>query len=90
MIIMQNSNYAVKQLKKNVLNKVHPTLWKVNAIKQFKHNFNQLNVVSDVMVKGTSLSDPIVVTFPFLVEILARVPQKLSQIGRHKLMHIVN
>ena len=28
MIIMQNSNYAIKQLKKNVLNKVQPTLWK--------------------------------------------------------------
>ena len=86
---MQNSNYAIKQLKKNVLNKVQPTLWKLNAIKQFKRNFNQLNVVSDVLVKGTSLSDPIVVTFPFLVEILAGVHQRLSHIGRHKLMHIV-
>ena len=68
---------------------MQPTLCKLNAIKQFKLNFNQLNVVSDVLVKGSSLSDPILVIFPFLVEVLARVHQKLSHIGRHKLMHIV-
>ena len=42
-----------------------------------------------MLVKGTSLSDPIVIAFPFLVKILARVYQKLSHIGRDKLMHIV-
>ena len=38
MVIMKNLNYAIKQIKKNVLNKVQPALWKLNAIKQFKHN----------------------------------------------------
>ena len=52
-----------------------------------------------MLVKGTSLSDSVDVAFPFLVEILTRVQQKLSNIyiisyihqklSQHKLMRIV-
>lgn len=87
--LMQNRNFAIRQIKHKVQNNILTKHWKSRALNQFKRQFNKLNIISELLVKGECNSSPVVVTFPFLIEVLHKVHTQLAHIGRHKLMACV-
>ena len=86
---MQAGDFAIKMLFSNVKRKVNPRLWKHKAINQFKRESSRLNIVDGLLRKGNTFNSPIVTSFPFLVEILAKTHCQLEHIGREKLLYSV-
>jgi hypothetical protein len=87
--VMQNNNYALKVLQNKVKNNVEPKHWKLPALNQFKRQFKHLKIENNLLVNETNQNSPVVISFPFLVEVISKVHNKLSHIGRHKLVDCV-
>ena len=86
---MQDRNFAIKQLKNKIRNNVPTRLWKCNPLKQFKHSAKSLTIKNELLVKGDEVNSPIVVNFPFLIEIVHKTHVKLNHIGRNKLVSMI-
>lgn len=87
--IMQNKNYALRQLKHKIFNQIPINQWKLNILNQFKRNYKNLHIIKGIMVKGDQDISPVVISFPFLVEVVNKVHEQLAHIGRHKLIDVI-
>ena len=90
LITMQEDNHAIKVLKRMIKNNIPTNSWKYKSIQQFKRINKSLKIVDNILVKCSTHKSPVVVSFPFLVEIVNKVHQKLAHIGRHKLVNAVS
>ena len=86
---MQSSNFAISSLKRKITNNIKPTAWKSKTLDQFKNSFNNLKMVDGLIVKNLDDATPVVVSFPFLVEILFMVHNEMSHAGRHKILNVL-
>ena len=86
---MQRGNHAIRKLRKKIIERVSVKEWKEKPIAQFKRCVKDLRIVDDVLVKGNRENYSVVVSFPFLVDIVSKSHAKLNHIGRQKLIHIV-
>uniref|UniRef100_A0A6A7FN12 RNA-directed DNA polymerase n=1 Tax=Hirondellea gigas TaxID=1518452 RepID=A0A6A7FN12_9CRUS len=86
---MQCTNYALKQLRHKIINTINPNLWKQNVLNQFKKHYNKLNIINGILIKEEQSSSPVVISFPFLVEVISKVHKQLAHIGRHKLIDCI-
>ena len=82
---MQQGNYALKKLRTKLLNKVPTKHWNCPSIKQFKRSYKDLRLLNGLIVKGLGVNSSVVVSFPFLVELVSKTHTKLCHIGRQKL-----
>ena len=87
--LMQDRNFALKQLKNKIRNNIPTRLWNCNPIQQFKHAAKSLQIRDGLLIKGEKANAPIVVSFSFLVEIVHKTHEKLNHIGRNKLVSII-
>ena len=86
---MQSSNHAIRCLKHKVVNGVLPRYWTGKTLKQFKRSFNDLKIDKGVVRRKLGDCEPIVISFPFLVEVLSKVHNQLNHVGRHRLLAAV-
>ena len=90
LLLMQNGNYAVRSLRTMIAKQIVPKHWKIPALKQFKRHYKTLQIRDELVVKGDSVNPAIVVTYPFLVEIVYKVHNQLAHIGRHKVINVID
>ena len=88
--LMQTSNHAIKLLRHRINNGVPSYQWNNQCLSKFKRCSSSLVVEDDVLVRKWKNQSGIVVSFPFLVEVLFTVHKQLSHCGRHKLLDVVN
>lgn len=87
---LQSSNRSLHELKNNILNKISNKKWNDVALNQFKRYACNLQVRDDLLIYGKNGNDCTVINYPFMVEVLAKVHQKVGHIGRHKLLDLVS
>lgn len=88
-IMKMQDNYAICELRKHVAENIPKSWWNSPDINQFKRYSTTLEIVNGMLVKKKDDLYTVVVSFPFLVEILYQVHNKIAHIGRHKLLDIV-
>ena len=86
---MQCSTHAIRLLRQKVTNKILPQLWRVRSLNQFKRHFHDLEIVDGLLVKRCGDISAVVVSFPFIIEIVDKVHRQLAHIGRHKMLHVL-
>lgn len=84
--VMQKSNHAIKMLFNKVKLGVPTRTWKSKSLNQFKRHFDSLSIVNGLLVKIIDNIEVIVVSFPFLVEVIYKVHDEVAHVGRHKLL----
>ena len=89
LLVLQDSNRVISELKLKILNKIPTKLWKNAALNQFRRYINQYECVNGLLVCKRGDFNATVVTYPFMVEILAKVHEKVAHVGRHKLLDLV-
>ena len=86
---MQRANHALKILKSKIDKQIPPTQWKSKAIEQFKWSVKRLMVNDGLLVYEHKDVKSVVVSFPFMVDIVAKTHLSLNHIGRHKLVKAI-
>ena len=86
---MQNSTHAIKLLYNKVVKQQSPKSWRENSLKQFCKHYLSLKLVDGLLVKSLGDQSAVVVSFPFLVEVLHKVHSQVAHLGRHKLLQVV-
>ena len=87
---MQEANYAIRNLKRIVSKSILPKNWRIPSLNKFKRHYKNLKVVQNLLVKSNSSMSPVVVSFPFMVEVIHKVHGQLSHVGRHKLLSLIS
>lgn len=86
---MQENN-TIRKLKINIKKKISCENWKESYLLQFKRFEKDLEIDKDLLVKRRPNGNkPVVVSFPFLVDIIDKVHKQVSHVGRHKLLEII-
>ena len=86
---MQNSNHAVRLLRHRVSNHIPVNRWNHKSLCQFRRHHDSLLVESNVLVRKIDDISVVVISFPFLVELLSKVHRQVAHCGRHKLLAII-
>ena len=89
MKLMQDRNYAIHNLKNNIRKQIPIKQWRQRSLNQFKRSASKLTVRDGLLMHEYNSKVLVVVTFPFLVEIIHKVHTQLAHIGRHKLLDII-
>ena len=89
LIQMQARNDAIKQLKRVIRDNIPCRLWKHKSILQFRRSASSLEVKDELLVKVDGVFELVVVSVPFLVEVIARTHEKLNHVGRQKLINAI-
>ena len=87
--LMQDRNYAVRNLKNNIRKQIPTRQWKHKSLNQFKRSSSKLSVSDGLLINTQNKKSLVVITFPFLVEVIHKVHTQLSHVGRHKLLDII-
>ena len=89
LVTMQQRNHALKLLQRNIDQKVSPKKWKEKPLNQFKRSAGQLRFKGKLLVKWYGKLSPVVVSLPYMVEIIYKTHPALNHIGRHKLVDAI-
>ena len=85
---IQNNNHALKTLKRHIKNKIDSIRWN-KFLNQFKRSQSKLKIIDGVLVYDNGEINVPVISFQFLIEVSVQIHEKLSHIGRHKLLDII-
>lgn len=58
-------------------------------LQQFKKSFKDLTIDKGIVRRRLDDCEPIVISFPFLVEVLFKIHNQLNHVGRHRLLAAV-
>jgi len=86
---MQSGNYAIKTLRSKISKNIKPKFWNCKALDQFKRSSGELTIRDGLLVKGNKPNAPVVVSLPFMVEIVQKTHIKLNHVGRHKMYNVI-
>ena len=64
-------------------------LWKAPSLKQFKRFASVLKMEDDLSVRHQNNETSVIVSFPFLVEVIYKVHNKMAHLGRQKMIDLV-
>ena len=86
LVNMQKRNHAISKLRHKINNKVPSGKWNLKALDQFKRSSRQLRFKGGLLVKENDDGMPVVVSMPYMVEIVSKTHTSLNHVGRHKLV----
>ena len=92
LIVLQNKDYAIRSLKKNIKSKIPTSQWKKRCINQFKRTSMKLTITENgLLVKTDANNNDLipVISFPLLVEIAVKLHTQVAHIGKHKLIDLI-
>ena len=89
LLAMQKRNYALRKLKSMIQNNLPINQWNDKSTHQFKRSAKKLKMSNGLMVYKQHPYSPVVVSFPFMIEIVAKTHKSLNHIGRHKLLKAI-
>jgi len=87
LLALQESDFAVRLLKRKLLAQIPPKLWQNRCLHRFKRHSSKLKVVNDLLVNDSF--DVPVVSFRLLIDIVYKVHSQLGHVGRGKVIEII-
>ena len=88
--ILQSSSKVLRDLKYNISRDISTKQWKTPALNQFKRYKQEMSVNKDILMRNKGKKESVVITYPFLVEVLSKVHSRVAHMGRHKLMELTS
>ena len=87
---LQSSSKVLREIKQKVMKGIPPKQWENPSLHQFKRYAKDIKFDNGLlMINRGKNTDAIIITYPFLVEIVAKVHNKVAHIGRHKLIDLI-
>ena len=86
LINMQKRNYAINQLRGKIEKQLAPKDWNIKALNQFKKSAGQIRFEGGLLVRGLDNRAPVIVSMPYMVDIVSKTHTSLNHVGRHKLV----
>lgn len=87
--VMQQNNHALKRLKSNIIKDIPVNSWNYAPLNQFKRSAKKLSMRDGLLVFNGTNHSPVVVSFPFMVEIVYKTHLNINHAGRHKLLKMI-
>ena len=87
--IMQKRDFALSRVRTNVERGIPADEWKLGAIQKFRRHARKFKWDKDLLVLEKGELSPVIISFRFMVEVLYKIHEALSHIGRHKLLQLV-
>ena len=86
---VQESDFALRKLKEMIQNDIPTRRWREKALSQYKRYREEIQVISENLVRVNQNYSSVLVPFSLMVEIVFRTHLQLGHIGKYKLMDLV-
>ena len=90
LMLMQENNHNICQLKTMTEQRVPPRHWTVPSLGQFKRHAKHLAINNGILAREVENQLLAVVSFPLMVEMVYKIHEKVAHLGRHKILDIVS